>query len=153
MRHNWIPYSAHAQFMLALAYFSLGRLCDTIDVVNQLDRTVSLDATSYRVGCLSLLGICLFMEGKPAEAEAAIDRSLAYAPEFYLTLRWKPIVAAQLGKERAARIAVMQLRRAEPGKSIDQYLRSPMQLPFEHERKDEAIAILRRLLEETEGDA
>jgi tetratricopeptide (TPR) repeat protein len=147
------PYSVPTQFALALAYFSLGRLSETIDVVTRVDHTVSLDAISYGTGTLSLLGICLFMEGRDEEAEAAVDRALAYAPNFYVSLRWKAILAAARGRDRAARVAISQLRRAEPGRSIEQYLRSPKQLPFEHPRKDEAIAILRRLLEATEGEA
>jgi hypothetical protein len=43
------------------------------------------------------------------------------------------------------------LRAIEPGKSIEDYLASPRHLPVAHPRKYEAIKILRRLLEETEG--
>jgi TolB-like protein/Flp pilus assembly protein TadD len=147
------PHSALAQFTLGLAYFHLGLSSDTIAVFSRADRILPLDNTGYGVGALSLLGICLFIEGRDDEAEAAMGLSLAYAPNYYVALRWKAIIAAAQGRVHAARIAVNQLRRAEPGKTIDQYLRSPSALPFEHPRKDEAVAILRRLLEETEGEA
>jgi TolB-like protein/Tfp pilus assembly protein PilF len=147
------PYSALAQFTVGLAYFHLGHCAETIAVFSEADRILPLDNTGYGVGALSLLGICLFIEGRDEEAEAAMGRSLAFAPNYYVALRWKTIIAAALGRVQAARIAVNQLRRAEPGKTIEQYLRSPSALPFEHPRKDEAVAILRRLLEETEGEA
>jgi adenylate cyclase len=144
------PNSAEAQFALAFAYFMLGHTDEAIEAFSKQDR-IGLADNARMMGQM-LLGICLFIEGRSQEAEQAIDRSLAYQPNFYLSLRWKAIIAAELGKERSAKAAVSSLLNAEPGKSIDDYLDSPRHLPIEHPRKYQAIEILRRLLEETEGN-
>jgi TolB-like protein/tetratricopeptide (TPR) repeat protein len=146
------PSAAEAQFALGFANFMLGRTAETIDALSKQKERIGLSDNS-RWGGQSLLGICLFIEGRSAEAEEAIDESLTIQPTYYVSLRWKAIVAADLGKELSARATVRLLREAEPGKSIDDYLDSPRHLPIEHPRKYEAIAILRRLLEETEDDA
>jgi TolB-like protein/cytochrome c-type biogenesis protein CcmH/NrfG len=145
------PNSAEAQYALGFAYFILGRTGDAIAALRTQDRLALSDIS--RMTGLAILGICLFIEGRSAEAEEAIDRSLALEPNNYLTLRWKAIIAAEQGKEESARAAVKLLRKSEPGKSTEDYLDSPKHLPVEHERKYEAIAILRRLLEETEEGA
>jgi TolB-like protein/cytochrome c-type biogenesis protein CcmH/NrfG len=141
------PNSAEAQYALGFAYFVLGRTGDAITALRLQDRLALSDIA--RMGGLAILGICLFIEGRSAEAEEAIDRTLALEPNNYLTLRWKAIIAADQGKAESARAAVRLLRKTEPGKSTEDYLDSPKHLPVEHARKHEAIAILRRLLEET----
>jgi TolB-like protein len=145
------PNSAEAHYALGFAYFILGRTGDAIAALRTQERGGLSDLS--RMAGLAQLGICLFIEGRSAEAEEAIDRSLALEPNNYLTLRWKAIVAADQGKEESARAAVRLLRKTEPGKSTDEYLDSPKHLPVEHARKHEAIAILRRLLEDTEEGA
>jgi TolB-like protein len=141
------PNSPEVQNALGFACFMLGRTADAIDAFGRQDRLASLDPS--RPFALATFGICQFIEGRLAEAEGAIDRCLALHSDNYLALRWKAIIAAARGKEQEARAAVRLLRDAEPGKSIDEYLDSPRHLPIEHDRKHDAVAILRRLLEDT----
>jgi adenylate cyclase len=145
------PNSAEALASLGFANFMLGRTTEAIDALERQNRVGVAD--NMRPGGQAMLGICLFIEGRTVEAEAAIDASLASRPTYYLTLRWKAIVAAALGNEKSAKATIKLLRSVEPGRSIDGYLDSPRHLPIEHPRKYEAIEILRRLLEETEGEA
>jgi TolB-like protein len=142
------PNSSEALHGLAFSYFMLGRTSETIELLTKQE--LSGLSNNFRLGWQSTLGICLFIEGRSEEAEVAIDNALAIHPNYYVALRWKAIVAAELGKEESARAAVRLLREAEPGKSVDDYLDSPRHLPIEHPRKYEGVAILRRLLEETQ---
>jgi tetratricopeptide (TPR) repeat protein len=128
----------------------LGRTADAIDAIKKQDRIGLSD--NFRVGGQSMLGICLFIEGRTREAEEALDKSLEIQPNYYLALRWKAIAAAEQGKDQSAKAAVKLFRELEPGKSTDDYLDSLKHLPIEHPRKFEAIDILRRLLEDTEND-
>jgi adenylate cyclase len=145
------PNSAEALYTLGFTNFMLGKTMETIDAIDRQDRIGIAD--NMRAGGQSMLGICLFIEGRTAEAEAAVDIALAIQPNYYVALRWKAIVAAELGKEQSAKATIKLLRSLEPGRSIEDYLDSPRHLPVEHPRKYEAIEILRRLLEETEGMA
>jgi TolB-like protein len=141
------PNSAEAIYAVGFANFILGRPVEAIEAFSRQERIGLSD--SYRLGGQCLLGICLFIEEKTTEAEAALDRALTLQPNHYLSLRWKAIIAAELGKEYSANAAIRLLLASEPGKSIDDYLDSPKHLPIDHPRKYEAIEILRRLLEET----
>jgi TolB-like protein/cytochrome c-type biogenesis protein CcmH/NrfG len=145
------PHSPEAQAALGSSYFQLGKTADALTAFRTQLRLASQDVS--RPFALALLGVCLFDQGRTAEAEEAIDRSLALHPDNYAALRWKAIVAAELGKEQAARAAVGLLRANEPGKSTGEYLQLLDRQPVGLNRKHEAIAILRRLLEESEGDA
>jgi tetratricopeptide (TPR) repeat protein len=143
------PNSAEAQWGLGFANFMLGRTAAAIEAFGEQQR---LHDVSRQMG-LSVLGICLFIEGRSSEAENVLDEALSIQPDNYLALRWKAIVAAEQGKDATAKAAVRLLRAAEPDKTTDDYLESPRRLPVEHPRKDEAIELLRRLLEETEEGA
>jgi TolB-like protein len=148
------PNAAEAQYALGFANFMLGRPAEVIKAIGKeeligLQNSIGL-SNNIRWGTQAQLAICLFIEGRSAEAEAAIDDSLMLQPTYYLSIRWKAIIAADLGKEGSARASIRLLRQTEPGKSIEEYLDSPKHLPIEHPRKYEAIEILRRLLEESE---
>jgi TolB-like protein len=142
------PNSAEAQYALGFSNFMLGRTAETIEAIGEQER-IGL-SHNVRWGGQSQLAICLFVEGRSAEAEVAIDNALMLQPTYYLSLRWKAIIAADLGKEESARAAIRLLRQTEPGRTLDEYLESNRHLPIEHPRKYEAIEILRRLLGETE---
>jgi TolB-like protein/Tfp pilus assembly protein PilF len=148
------PNSAEAQYSLGFANFMLGRTTEVIEAIGKQERVGPPNSMglsdNVRWGSQAQLGICLFIEDRSVEAEAAIDNSLMLQPTYYLSLRWKAIIAADLGKEESARAAVRLLRQIESGKTIDEYLDSNRHLPVEHPRKYEAIEILRRLLEECE---
>jgi TolB-like protein/Flp pilus assembly protein TadD len=145
------PNSVEAQWGLGLANFMLGRTAEAIEAFGKQQNIASLD-NARQIG-QALLGICLFIEGRSAEAEDALEETLALQPNDFLALRWKAIVATERGKVESAKAMVKLLREAEPGKTVDEYLYSFRNLPIEHPRKREAVAILRRLLEETEDDA
>lgn len=140
------PYSSHVQNALGFAYFMRGRIADAIAAYSNPGR-LAPDDSIHRTG-LAVLGLCLCLESRPAEAEAALDKALALIPDFPTALAWKAIAAAQQGQEQAARAAVRLLRNAEPGRLNNQFL-GKVQLPFDHPRQDEVVAILRRLLEES----
>jgi tetratricopeptide (TPR) repeat protein len=140
------PNSPDAQAALGLAYFLAGRTGDAIAVYSKQDRLASLD--SFRTFGLWALGVCLFIEGRPAEAEAAIDRSLGLHPDNAMALSWKAIIAADLGNHEAGTAAVRLLLATNSGLSTDESLIRVEELPFEHPRKYEAVAILQRLIAE-----
>jgi len=144
------PNSPNAQAALGLAYFMVGRTADAIIAYGNQDRLASLD--SFRIFALAALGACLFAEGRSAEAETALDRSLGLLPDNMMALTWKAIVAEELGRKSAAIATIRLLRETDPGKSDDDYFYWLNLLATEYPRKNEAIEILRRLLEETEGN-
>ena len=63
------PYSAEAHNSLGFTYFMLGRTADAIAAYGKQVRLAPFDA--FRPGALAALGICLFIEGRPIEAEEA----------------------------------------------------------------------------------
>jgi TolB-like protein len=143
------PNGATAHGALGLAYFVLGRTADAIAALEQRERHTPSSVQSTP----ALLGACYWLEGRPGEAEAAIDRALALHPNFDIALKWKAIMAAHRGDEQSAREIVKRLRDAEPTRSIDQHARQMFGYPRLRERSTEAVAILRRLWNETEGHA
>jgi TolB-like protein len=145
------PHAAEALYTLGFANFMSGRTSEAIDAIKEQER-IGI-AHNFRVGTQSTLGICLFIEGRIEEAEEAIDKSLEIQPNYYLSLRWKAVIAAARGKQQSARAAVKLLREFDTRNSVEDYLDSLKHLPIEHPRKYEAIEILRSLLEETEGSA
>jgi len=145
------PNSPLAQFAFGHAYFALGHIAEAHAAVDKQLRLAPHDLN--RPAALLLLGVCLCLEGEPAEAEAALDRSLALSPDYGVALMWKSVVATQQGRDHAARATVLQLREAEPEMSIDQHLRLLVYYPVFRERLTEAVAIFRRLWDETGGDA
>lgn len=145
------PNSVQAQFALGRASISMGRMSEAIAAFNQQLR---LAPQNYaRLVALQFLGLCYCVEGKFAEAEAALDEALALHPDFGGALRWKAVVAARQGQDDVAKAAVMRLRRAEPAMSIDQHVRSLTVYPLLRERTAAVVATLRQLWEETGGEA
>jgi TolB-like protein len=138
------PSSVESQYALGYANFMMGRAVEAVEAFSKPDCIAWSDVS--RLGQYTLLGICLFIESRTREAEAKLDESLAMQPNSYLALRWKAVVAAELGKEKSAKAAIRRIHETEPDKSIDDYLDSMKHLPIEHPRKYEAIEILRRLL-------
>jgi tetratricopeptide (TPR) repeat protein len=140
------PYSPRPYVTLGLAYMRLGRTAEAIAALTQQVSMTTVD--SARVVGLSALGACYALEGKLTEAENALDKSLALAPNSHLSLKWKAIVAAQLGKQDIALGAVQQLRVAAPTMSIDQLVRQIRQIrqckPLA-ERSAKAIATLQHV--------
>jgi tetratricopeptide (TPR) repeat protein len=145
------PNSPLALFWLAATYAQVGRTADAIAVFHTYERLSRLDR--YRATALWIFGMCYFLEGRPAEAEAELDRSLAVHPEFAIALKWKAIVAAYRGSEDTSIAAVRRLREVEPATSIDQHVWQMVRLPKLGERCAEAVAILRRLWDATGGGA
>jgi tetratricopeptide (TPR) repeat protein len=142
-----LPFS---HFALGLAYLVVGRTADAIVAAEEHDRLTPPDLK--RSASLVLLGVCYWLEGKPGEAETAVDRALALHPDWDMALHWKAILAAQRGQEQAARDLMKRLREVEPTKSLDQQVRGMWRYPSLRERLAEAIAILRRRWDETGGE-
>jgi TolB-like protein len=139
------PHAAHTRFALGLAYFAVGRTADVIATLAERDPLADAAQLS---SWLALLCACYWLEGRPSEAEAAIDRALALHPDWDLALTWKAILAAHRGEQQAARDIMRRLREADPAKSIDLHERQMFDFPVGRERFDGAATILRRLWDE-----
>lgn len=140
------PNSPLALFWLAAAYAGVGRTADAIAVFPAYERLSRLDR--YRATAFWIFGMCYFIEGEPARAEAELDRSLALHPDFAITLKWKAIVAAHRGDQETAIAAVRRMQQAEPAVSIDQHVSQMFRVPRLEERCAGAAAVLRRLWDE-----
>jgi TolB-like protein/Flp pilus assembly protein TadD len=146
------PYWVDAHHMLGAACLSLGRTADAIPAFTEELNRFKGNESSRNVA-LTYLGMSLLLEGQPIEAEAAIDRALALRPDAHLALKWKAIVAAQRGKEEDALAAIRRLRDIEPSMSIDQHVWQINRNKNLAKRSTEAVTTLRRLWNETGGDA
>ena len=144
------PNSPQAQYALGYACYMMGA---TADAIVAFRKQVRLAHDYTRPGALQILGTCLCLEGEPAEAEAALGESLALNPDYATAHKWKAVTAAQQGKEQAAKEAVMRMREAEPGMSLEEHLYATLYNPRLRERSAGAVAILRRLWAETEQGA
>jgi TolB-like protein len=143
------PYSPLSLFFLAASYAGVGRIADAIAVFPDYERLSRSDR--YRATAFYIFGMCYFLEGQPAKAEEVLDRSLALHHQFDLALKWKAIVAAYRGKEETAIGTIRRLREVEPAMSVDQHVRQIIRAPKLGERCGEAVAILRRLWDQTAG--
>jgi cytochrome c-type biogenesis protein CcmH/NrfG len=146
------PDVPHAQSALGFACWMTGLTADAIAAFRKLERIAPND-TEFGAFAMLMLGVCLCVEDEPAEAEAALDRSLALNPDNNQPLMWKAIAAAQQGNEQVARDAIMRLREAEPGISLDQHVHLMLFNPGLRDRLTGAVAILRGLWDATGGDA
>jgi adenylate cyclase len=145
------PNSPIAQFTLGHAHFALGRSSDAIIAFTEQLRLAPRDLN--RPTALMLLGICFYAEGRWADAENALDQSLSLHPDYHVSLAWKTVVAACLGKEQVARDSVTRMREAEPALTIEQHLRMLVYYPNYRERFADAAETLRRLWTETGSNA
>jgi TolB-like protein len=144
------PNSPLTYYALGGAHFARG---DTIKAISAHERQIQFASHDfYRSIGLVMLGISLCIERRPAEAEDALDRSLALNPDYCVPLMWKALAAVQQGKEQVARDAVNHMREAEPAMTLDQHLRLLVFYPIYAERLAAAVATFRRLWAETEAD-
>jgi tetratricopeptide (TPR) repeat protein len=137
------PNAPHTHFALGLAYFTLGRTADVIATLGERDGFAP-DAFQ-RAAWLALLAACYWLEGKPQEAEAAIDQALPLHADWDLALTWKAILSAKRGEQQVGRDIMRRLREAEPTKSFEQHVREIFDFPIGRERFDGAAMILRQL--------
>jgi TolB-like protein len=142
------PHAGYTRFALGLAYFALGRTADVIATLGERDPPA---ADARLSSWFALLGACYWLEGKPSDAEAAIDRALALHPDWDLALTWKAILSADRGEQEAARDIMRRLRDVDPAKSFDLHVRQMFDLPAGRERFAGAAAILWGLWD-AEGD-
>ena len=143
-----LPRSHH---MLGEAFVELGRTADAIAAFEAMESRTAFHR--FRYLALRYLGICYLLEGRAEEAEAALDRSLAHFPDFTTALKWKAIVAAGLGRRDTALATVRRLREVDPTMSIDQHVGEILHNRKLAERSADHIATLRRLWDDTGGDA
>jgi TolB-like protein len=143
-----LPRSHH---MLGQAYMELGRTTEAIAALLAMDRLTAF--VPFRYLALGDLGRCYLLEDRLEEAEAALDRSLALYPDFGVALKWRAIVAAQLGKKHQALAAVRRLREVEPALTIDQHVGPLVDHPYLADRSIPAVATFRQLWDATEGEA
>jgi len=142
------PNSPVPYLWLGFAHMVVGSTSDAIAAYEREISIASHDTQQY--AALGNLGRCYLLEGKLAEGETALDRSLGAYPDYDVNLKWKSIAAALRGKEETALANVKRLREVEPDKSIDQHVRQMMFYKGLADRLTEPVAILRRLWAETE---
>jgi tetratricopeptide (TPR) repeat protein len=142
------PGSPRSHWLLGFANLELGRTAEAIAAFNEELRLTTYDA--IRNTGLAYLGVCHLLEGRLADAEAAIDRSLALQPDLDITLKWKAIVAAERGNEQLALATVRRLREVEPEMAIEQHVRQVTFSPNVADRTGEYMAVLQRLWVATE---
>jgi len=145
------PNSPGPYICLGFALELAGQTGEAITAYENQVRLTAFDVNRYNG--LANLGRCLVLEGRPVEAEAALDQSLALHPDYASALKWKAIAAAMMGNEATALAMVMRLREVEPTRSIDQHVRQMLFYKRLADRLAEPIATLRRLWDATEGEA
>jgi TolB-like protein len=141
------PNHPRSHFVFAAANAVLGNIPETVAALEHQESLTPFDRTRY-LG-LNLLGICRMLEGELSRAEDEFDKSLAIHPDYAVTIKWKAILASQLGKEEAF-ILIKRLREIEPAMTIDQHVREMMSYSGLRDRLAEPVVILRRLWETTE---
>jgi TolB-like protein/Tfp pilus assembly protein PilF len=143
------PNMALGHHALAGAYFVLGRTGEAIGAYAN-----SLHCKGYndlRANAYYLSGWCYLLEGKPQDADDALDQSLRLNPHSFLALKFKAISEALLGKEKQALATTRRLREVAPDMSLDQHIFLIKMNPRIGRRSDEHIAVLRRLWAATES--
>jgi TolB-like protein len=144
------PNSPRAQYLVGAALLKLGRTSEAIAAFEDYDRLSSTD--DARNGALTMIGQCYFLERRLPEAETALDEALAFQADSALALKWKAVVASRRGDEKLALATARRLREAEPDMTVDQHVRQITRWPKLAERSAEAVAELRRLWAQTEGE-
>jgi TolB-like protein/Tfp pilus assembly protein PilF len=144
------PNSYGCQFLLGSVNLSLGRTAEVIAAYPRQVLHSSFDLARYMA--LTDLGMSYLLEGQPDEAKAALDRALAFHPDYHLALKWKAIVAAHRSEEAEALAAVKRLRVVEPAMTLEQHIWQIVRAPKLAELTAEHVVTLRRLWEETGGD-
>lgn len=143
------PNSASSALWLAIALTGEGRTADGITAIADYDRLSRFD--KMRPLSFYVLGLCLFVEQRLAEAAAAFDETLVLNPEFLNGIKWKGITAACRGDETTAIAAIERLREIYPDMTLEQHVWQMIRVRKLGERLDGAVATLRRLWAATEG--
>jgi TolB-like protein/Flp pilus assembly protein TadD len=143
------PTSPKSYFSVGGACLVLGQTKEAIDALTHQDSLTPNDNT--RPMSLSCLGMAYFLEGRSTEAGAPIERALGLRPDLGMALKWKAIVAADLGNESEAIATFQRVREVEPDITLEQHVWQLEQFQNIAGRKAEAIAILRRLWQMTSG--
>jgi tetratricopeptide (TPR) repeat protein len=92
-----------------------------------------------------------FAQGRLAEADAALERSLKLNPAWILSLKWKATVASILGRDEEALQLVRELREAEPHISLTYHLAQTSLWIPDKERAGAANEVSRSLWSGTES--
>jgi TolB-like protein len=135
--------STHSQLALAFAYLALGRTSDAIAAFTEQERLAPYDGLRY--ASLGGLGVAHYLEGRPQDALAALERSLTLHPNYVPALRLKAIVAKTLGDERVAHESLAKLREVEPGATLEWAMKGLAQAFDDKSLIAEAQAVLRAL--------
>jgi TolB-like protein/Tfp pilus assembly protein PilF len=138
----------HAAF--ASANMVLGRTQEAIAAYADQLRCKGYDF--LRANACMLSGWCHLLEGRPQEADEALDQALALNPEATIALKFKAIAEALLGREKRALATMRRLRELTPDMTLDQHIHFITVNPRLGRRSGEHIAILRRLWEATEAE-
>jgi TolB-like protein/cytochrome c-type biogenesis protein CcmH/NrfG len=144
------PNTGRCYFALGTANLVLGRTNEAIAAYAVQLRCKARDY--LRAIACEMSGWCYLLEGRPQEADDALDQSLALNPEANIALMLKAIAEALLGKEARALAGMRRLRELRPDMPLDQHIHFMTQNPRLAVRSDEHVAILRRLWEATQGD-
>jgi TolB-like protein len=139
--------STFAVGWLAIAYTGVGRFEEAIARSAEYERRSR--GAYYSPVVLWNLAVTLYLVGRAADADAALDRSMAIHPNFVQSLKWKAITSASLGRPDVAIATLRRMREVEPSIGLDQHIQQMMFAPAMAPHMTEAVATLRRLWTET----
>jgi TolB-like protein/Flp pilus assembly protein TadD len=143
------PNVGHAHQSLATAHLGLGYNEAAIAELDAEERIAPHDGIRY-VSC-ALRGMAYFAQGRLAEADAALERSLKLNPAWILGLKWKATVASILGRDEEAWQLVRELREAEPHITLAYHQAQTSQWIPDKDRAGAANEVLRSLWPATES--
>jgi tetratricopeptide (TPR) repeat protein len=143
------PNVGHAHQSLATAHLGLGYNEAAIAELDAEERIAPHDGIRY-VSC-ALRGMAYFAQGRLAEADAALERSLKLNPAWILGLKWKATVASILGRDEEALQLVRELREAEPHITLAYHQAQTSQWIPDKDRAGAANEVLRSLWPATES--
>jgi TolB-like protein/Flp pilus assembly protein TadD len=142
------PQMARCHYAHAGANFVLGRTAEAIAAYTE--QLHCKDYDNPRPAAYTFSGWCYLLEGRPQEADRALDQALALNPDFPIALAFKAIAEALLGNDKCALASMRRLRELTPDMPLDQHIQFMTQNPRLAARSGEHIAILRRLWEATQ---
>jgi len=145
------PHSPRAHYLVGSALAMLGRTNEAIVIFESLEGLAPTD--DARLSTYTTLGPCYLLQGRLTEADATLDKALAIQADSHVALKWKAIIASNLGNESAALSNIRRLRSAEPEMTLASLVAQITHYSGTAENMAEPIATLRRLWEATEGDA
>ena len=114
------PFSPRGHAALGAAHMLLGQTSEALIAYSAQLNCRGFDNTrSIAFFCIAW---CHMLEGCTSEAKEAIDQGLALNPHSVTLLKLRAIVEAMMGRRKAAKATILQIREIEPTMSLEQHL-------------------------------